>query len=47
MQMLVRAHRGRLTRRSANIGNSVEHRSVLVTASFGSVHVSREFALGK
>lgn len=46
VQFSVRRHRGRLTRREVPVGVGLEACSVLVTAVFGALTVSRAIALG-
>ncbi len=41
-----RLHRGRLTRRGETVGVPVEARSLLLTAHFGDLKISRAFAIG-
>lgn len=45
-QFAFRLHRGRLTRREETIGIPLEARSLLLTAHFGNLKISRAFAIG-
>nr|WP_294552545.1 hypothetical protein [uncultured Rhodopila sp.] len=45
-QFAPRLHRGRLTRRGATVGTSLEARSLLLTVHFGELKISRAFAIG-
>jgi hypothetical protein len=45
-QFAPRLHRGRLTRRGETIGTHLEARSLLLTAHFGDLKISRAFAIG-
>jgi hypothetical protein len=46
VQFVPRLHRGRLIRRGATVGTSLEARSLLLTVHFGELKISRAFAIG-